>query len=34
MSLRDKEELFFQDYSLGPLFVQDLYLKVKPKKAK
>lgn len=33
MTLRDKEELFFQDYSLGPLFVQDTYLRVRPYKA-
>ncbi|KAL0275125.1 UNVERIFIED_CONTAM: hypothetical protein PYX00_003084 [Menopon gallinae] len=34
MTLRDKEELFFQDYNLGPLFVQDTYIRVKPIKAK
>ncbi|XP_070613215.1 replication factor C subunit 1 [Erythrolamprus reginae] len=30
MSLIDKADLFFHDYSLGPLFVQENYLHVKP----
>ncbi|KAL3281590.1 hypothetical protein HHI36_004797 [Cryptolaemus montrouzieri] len=30
MSLMDKSRLFFYDYSLGPLFVQENYLKVQP----
>lgn len=33
-NFRQKEELFFQDYNLGPLFVQDTYIQVKPSKAK
>ena len=31
MSLMDKSDLFFHDYSLAPLFVQENYLSVKPK---
>ncbi|KAK9869471.1 hypothetical protein WA026_003226 [Henosepilachna vigintioctopunctata] len=31
MTLIDKSRLFFYDYSLGPLFVQENYLKVQPK---
>lgn len=31
MSLNDKADLFFHDYSLGPLFVQQNYLSVIPK---
>lgn len=31
MSLIDKSRLFFYDYSMGPLFVQENYLKVQPK---
>lgn len=31
MSLNDKAELFFHDYSMGPLFVQQTYLTVAPK---
>lgn len=31
MSLADKADLFFHDYSLGPLFVQQNYLQVVPK---
>lgn len=31
MSLNDKAELFFHDYSMGPLFVQQTYLSVAPK---
>lgn len=30
MSIHDKSDLFFYDYSLGPLFVQQNYLKVVP----
>lgn len=30
MSLSDKSRLFFYDYSLGPLFVQENYINVKP----
>ncbi|XP_036341735.1 LOW QUALITY PROTEIN: replication factor C subunit 1-like [Rhagoletis pomonella] len=30
MTLNDKCDLFFQDYSLGPLFVQQNYLQVSP----
>lgn len=30
MSIADRERLFFYDYSLGPLFVQENYLSVKP----
>lgn len=30
MSLNDKSDLFFHDYSLGPLFVQQNYLNVAP----
>ena len=33
MSLFDKSDLFFQDYSLGPLFTQENYLLCKPKAA-
>ena len=33
MSLFDKSDLFFQDYSLGPLFTQENYLLSKPKAA-
>ncbi|XP_058058148.1 replication factor C subunit 1 [Anopheles bellator] len=31
MSLNDKADLFFHDYSIAPLFVQENYLKVQPK---
>lgn len=31
MSLQDKSDLFFNDYSMGPLFVQQTYLTVSPK---
>lgn len=34
MSLHDKSDLFFHDYSLGPLFVQQNYLHVAPNVAK
>ncbi|XP_071804350.1 replication factor C subunit 1-like isoform X2 [Asterias amurensis] len=34
MSLIDKMGLFFHDYSIAPLFVQENYLSVRPKKAK
>ncbi|XP_053957121.1 replication factor C subunit 1 [Anastrepha ludens] len=34
MTLNDKCDLFFQDYSLGPLFVQQNYLQVSPVGAK
>ena len=34
MSLHDKTGLFFQDYSFGPLFVQENYVLVKPQAAK
>ncbi|XP_065583797.1 replication factor C subunit 1-like [Artemia franciscana] len=34
MSIHDKSNMFFQDYSLGPLFVQDVYLQVVPHAAK
>lgn len=30
MSIHDKADLFFQDYSMGPLFVQENYLQVTP----
>lgn len=30
MSLMDKSDLFFHDYSLAPLFVQENYLHVRP----
>lgn len=30
MSLIDKSDLFFHDYSLAPLFVQENYLHVRP----
>lgn len=30
MSLIDKSDLFFHDYSLAPLFVQENYLNVRP----
>ena len=30
MSLMDKSDLFFHDYSIAPLFVQENYLHVKP----
>ncbi|XP_034713970.1 replication factor C subunit 1 isoform X2 [Etheostoma cragini] len=33
MSLIDKSDLFFNDYSLAPLFVQENYLHVRPKAA-
>ena len=33
MSLMDKSDLFFHDYSLGPLFNQENYLLTKPKAA-
>lgn len=33
MSLIDKSDLFFQDYSMGPLFTQENYLSVVPKAA-
>ncbi len=31
MSFNDKSDLFFYDYNIAPLFVQENYLKVKPK---
>lgn len=31
MSFNDKSDLFFNDYNIAPLFVQDNYLRVKPK---
>ncbi|XP_055642071.1 replication factor C subunit 1 [Toxorhynchites rutilus septentrionalis] len=31
MSIHDKSDLFFHDYSMAPLFVQENYLKVTPK---
>lgn len=31
MSIQDRSDLFFHDYSLGPLFVQENYLKVSPR---
>ncbi|XP_053693430.1 replication factor C subunit 1 [Sabethes cyaneus] len=34
MSINDKSDLFFHDYSLAPLFVQENYLKVTPKAPK
>jgi replication factor C subunit 1 len=34
MSLMDKSDLFFHDYSLGPLFVQENYLSAVPDEAK
>lgn len=34
MSLADKARLFFFDYSIGPLFVQENYLKVVPRSPK
>lgn len=33
MSLMDKSDLFFHDYSLAPLFVQENYVHVRPKAA-
>lgn len=30
MSMNDKTDLFFQDYSMGPLFVHENYLQVCP----
>lgn len=30
MSVADRARLFFYDYSLGPLFIQENYLKVQP----
>ena len=33
MSLMDKSDLFFHDYSIGPLFVQENYLLAVPKEA-
>lgn len=33
MSIHDKNGLFFQDYNIGPLFVQENYLKWTPAKA-
>jgi replication factor C subunit 1 len=34
MTLSDKSDLFFHDYSIGPLFVQENYLSVMPNAAK
>jgi len=34
MSIHDKSDLFFHDYNLGPLFVQENYLGVMPHKAR
>lgn len=34
MSIHDKSDLFFHDYSLGPLFVQENYLGVMPHKSR
>lgn len=34
MTLMDKSDLFFQDYSLGPLFVQENYITCTPYAAK
>lgn len=34
LNLMEKSNLFFQDYSLGPLFVQENYVRVKPLAAK
>uniref|UniRef100_A0A1B0DBH1 Activator 1 large subunit n=1 Tax=Phlebotomus papatasi TaxID=29031 RepID=A0A1B0DBH1_PHLPP len=31
MSIHERSDLFFHDYSLGPLFVQENYLKVSPR---
>ena len=31
MSIHDKADLFFQDYSFGPLFVQENYIHVTPR---
>ncbi|XP_059621132.1 replication factor C subunit 1 [Phlebotomus argentipes] len=31
MSIQDRSDLFFHDYSLGPLFVQENYLSVSPR---
>ena len=33
MSLMDKSDLFFHDYSMGPLFTQENYLFANPKAA-
>jgi len=30
MTLNDKSDLFFHDYSIGPLFVQENYIHVTP----
>ena len=34
MTFHDKADLFFQDYSFGPLFVQENYINVTPYAAK
>ncbi|XP_071943755.1 replication factor C subunit 1-like [Antedon mediterranea] len=34
MSLQDKISLFFHDYSMGPLFVQENYISIVPEKGK
>jgi len=34
MTLIDKSDLFFHDYSFGPLFVQENYIHVRPYAAK
>ena len=34
MSIDDKAELFFYDYSLAPLFVQENYIHVSPYEAR
>lgn len=34
MSFNESMDLFFQDYSIGPLFVQENYLNIRPLAAK
>lgn len=34
LTLQEKSDLFFQDYSLASLFVQENYLKARPQHAK
>ncbi len=34
MSIHDKSDLFFHDYSIAPLFVQENYLSVMPYSAR
>ena len=34
MTVNDKSDLFFHDYSFGPLFVQENYISVQPSQAR